>query len=113
MARITPVSKAWISLTRPLGTIFPGADVTISMWPKLAQIKPKQNSVAIDPLIARPVGEGSISTILRAAGRKSISCFSRRSRVKGKEMTFFATEIAALADFMDVALQTVEHSVSS
>ena len=34
MARTTPVSSGWMTLVRPLGTIFPVAEATMSMVPQ-------------------------------------------------------------------------------
>ena len=58
------------------------------------------------PPIARPIGDGGVSTISNAAGRKASSSVSRRLRV-------FATSIAALADFMNSTLQTVERRIAA
>ena len=43
MDRTTPVSNGWITLVRPLGTIFPVADATMSIVPAEAQISATQN----------------------------------------------------------------------
>ena len=82
-------------------------------------MRPRQNSATIVAPIARPIGDGGVSTISSAAGRKASSSFSRVSRVTGKEMTFFAffatpfaASMAALADFMDTTLHSVERRVA-
>ena len=62
--------------------------------------------------IARPIGDGGVSTISSAAGRKASSSRSRGVLVDGKEMIFFVAAIAALADFMDATLQSVERRVA-
>ena len=59
---------------RPLGTIFPVAVATISIWPKHAHPSAAANKATIVRLIARPIGDGGVSTISRAAGRKASSC---------------------------------------
>ena len=84
MARTTPVSNGWTSLTRPLGTIFPLEVATMSTCPKHAQIKARQNTAMMVAPIARPIGDGGVSTISRAAGRKAISSRCRRVGRLGK-----------------------------
>src|SRR5208282_870843 len=103
MARTTPVSNGWINLTRPLGTILPVAEATISTCPKLAQVNARQNNTMSVAPMARPIGDGGVSTISSAAGRKASSSLSRRSRVNGKVTIFFVAVIAALADLIGVA----------
>ena len=62
IARTTPVSNGWISLTRPLGTTLPGANATISTCPTAAQINARQNRTMTVTPIARPIGDGGVST---------------------------------------------------
>src|ERR1700733_1311409 len=82
-------------------------------------MSPRQNSATMVAPIARPIGDGGVSTISSAAGRNASSSFSRVSRVTGNEMTFFAffampfaASMAALADFMDTTLHSVEHGIA-
>ena len=44
MERTTPVSNGWMTLVRPLGTIFPLAAATMSIVPHQAQASAAQNS---------------------------------------------------------------------
>ena len=44
MARTTPVSNGWMTLVRPLGTILPVAEATMSIVPHQAQTSAAQNS---------------------------------------------------------------------
>ena len=73
MARTTPVSNGWMILVRPLGTILPGAEATMSIVPDQAQASAAQNSTMMVAPIARPIGDGGVSTISSAAGRKASS----------------------------------------
>ena len=66
-----------MTLVRPLGTILPVAEATMSIVPHQDQTSAAQNSTAIVTAIARPIGDGGVSTISSAAGRKASS--SRRS----------------------------------
>src|SRR5690349_4868538 len=93
MERTTPVSKGCMSLTRLLGMTFPDADATISTCPKVAQTSATQKTATMVAPMARPIGDGGVSTISKAAGRKASSCSKRR-----------ATELA-LADFMPVSFK--------
>src|SRR6202045_2440288 len=94
MARTTPVSNGWMVLVRPLAMILPGAEATMSILPNAAQPSARQKRAMIVTPIARPVGEGGVSTISSAAGRKASSSRSRWTAF-GNGMT------AALAGFMD------------
>src|SRR5262245_10460836 len=80
-------------LVRPLGMIFPGATATISTVPMHAQTSATASTAMIVNAIARPVGEGGVSTISSAAGRNASSSLQRSSRFFGNSITF-------LADFM-------------
>src|SRR5260221_374131 len=73
MERTTPVSNGWMTLVLPLGTIFPLADATMSIVPHQAHTSPAQNSRMMVAPIARPIGEGGVSTISSAAGRNASS----------------------------------------
>src|SRR6516164_2644976 len=53
--------------------IRPGAVVTISSLPKHAQAKAIQNNAMTVPLTALAIGDGGVSTISSAAGRKASS----------------------------------------
>src|SRR5258708_2807342 len=68
--------------------IFPVAVATISTWPRQAQANASTNSAMTVAPIARPVGDGGVSTISSAAGRNASS--SRSRRLAGKGTTFFS-----------------------
>src|SRR5712691_227686 len=104
IARTTPVSNGWTVLVRPLGMIFPCADATISIVPNAAQTSARQKTAMMVTPMARPIGEGGVSTTSSAAGRNASSSRSRRSRPFGNGMT-------PLANFMDAALHAVERRV--
>src|SRR5215468_3416446 len=57
--------------------------------------------------MARPTGEGGVSTISSAAGRKASSSRRRSCRRSGKASTFF------LADFMQATLEAVEGGIAA
>src|SRR6185437_3101146 len=78
----------------------------MSTVPKVAQISARQNRAMIVAPIARRVGEGGVSTISRAAGRKASSSSRRRS-------SFFGNGIIFLADAMDSRLQVVELRIAA
>ena len=63
--------------------------------------------------MARPIGDGGVSTISSAAGRKAISSFWRRAGDLRKGDDVLRVWIASLADFMDTTLQPVERRVAS
>src|SRR6516162_1736438 len=105
IARTTPVSNGWMSLVRPVGMTLPGAEATMSILPKHVQAKAIQNRVMIVKPIARPIGDGGVSTISSAAGRNASSCLLRRARASGSGTTF-------LADFMDATLQAVDRGIT-
>src|SRR4029078_2251900 len=87
-ARTTSLLNAWVTLVPQLGTIFPVADATMSTVPHQDQTSAAQNSTAIVTEIMRPIGDGGVSTISSAAGRKASS--SRRSfmRRNGTTLSF-------------------------
>src|SRR4029450_5306170 len=92
-------------LVRPVGMILPSATATMSTVPMLAQASAALNTMAIVQATARPTGDGGVSTISSAAGRKASSsrrrsCL-RSARRCGKDRMF-------LADFMQAGLQAVE-----
>src|SRR6202040_3124432 len=94
IARTTPVSNGWITLVRSLGTILPGAVATMSTVPSDAHSTARQNNTMIAAPIAWPIGDGGVSVISSAAGRKASSYSRRRTGAWGKGMIF-------LADVMD------------
>ncbi len=57
IALITPVSKGWMTLLRPLGTILPCAAAMMSIVPHDAQAIAKQKTLMMTRAIARPTGE--------------------------------------------------------
>src|SRR6266702_2259266 len=66
-----------MTLTRPLGRIFPVADATMSIVLDQAQISAMQNRRMMTLPIARPIGDGGVSTISSAAGRNANSSLRR------------------------------------
>src|SRR5215469_1839941 len=103
-----------MTLTRPLGRIFPVADATISMVPHQAQISAMQNSRMMALPIARPIGDGGVSTISSAAGRNASS--SRRfgcGRRSGMTRCTDLSGIASSADLMEPSLQTMQRRIAA
>src|SRR3974377_234484 len=107
MARTTPVSNGWITLVRPLGMILPFAEATISTLPKHAKPSAKQNRAMTVRPIARPTGEGGVSTISSAAGRKASSCSV------GRAICFFGNGTIFLTGCMDPRLQVVQLGIAA
>ena len=73
MARTTLASSGWISLVLPLGTILPLAVTTMSTLPNVAQASATQKMAMMVAPTARPTGDGGVSAISSAAGRKASS----------------------------------------
>ena len=96
MARTTPVSNGWMTLVRLLGMILPVADATMSMVPYHAQASAAENIRMRAKPMARPTGDGGVSTISSAAGRKASS--SGRLGLTSRR----------LVDVMDASLQAVQ-----
>jgi hypothetical protein len=89
-------------LVRPLGTILPCAEAIRSTEPRLAQASARQKAAIRVKEMARPIGEGGVSTISSAAGRKASPSTGRSWRAPG---TVLWTVVSALADdFMDSRL---------
>ena len=114
MDRTTPVSNGWMTLVRPLGTIFPVADATMSIVPHQAQASAAQNSRMMVAPIARPIGDGGVSTISSAAGRNASSA-PRRSCARRNGMTrrIGLAGVAGSADFMDASLQPMQRCIAA
>src|ERR1700746_1402662 len=113
--RTTPVSNGWITLVRPLGTILPVGDATMSIVPHQPQTIAAQNSRMIVATILRPVGEGGVSTISSAAGRNASSS-PRLPCARRNGMTRCAGWGGARdsADFMDPpCLQPVQRCIAA
>src|ERR1700737_19472 len=89
--------------------ILPGADATMSILPTAAQTSATQNTAMIVAPMARPIGEGGVSTISSAAGRKASSSRSRRARAFGNGMTALAAFVDAT---MDATLKAIEGCVA-
>src|SRR6266487_3008469 len=98
MACTTPISKGWITFVRPLGILLPGAEATMSIFPRHAQAKAKQKRAMMVAAIARPIADGGISTTSSAAGKNASSSLVRRALPAGNGM------IVRLPDFMDAGL---------
>src|SRR5258707_10722952 len=95
-----------MTLIRPDGTILPCADATISISPRHAQVRARMNSRMIVAPIARPIGDGGVSTISRAAGRNASSS-ALLFGFLGSRTTF-----DWLADFMDTGLHPPERGIA-
>src|SRR5262245_42291407 len=113
MERTTPVSNGWMILVRPLGTIFPLADATMSIVPHQAHTSAAQNSRMMAAPIARPIGDGGVSTISRAAGRNAsssprLSCARRNAMMRRIGLT----GVAGSADFMNSCLQAMQRCIA-
>src|SRR5215831_21391455 len=114
MERTTPVSNGRMTLVRPLGTIFPLADATISIVPYQAHTSAAQNSRMMVAPIVRPIGDGGVSTISSAAGRNASSS-PRRSCARRNGMTrrIGLTGVASSADFMNSCLQPMQRCIAA
>src|SRR5262245_59625420 len=114
MERTTPVSNGWMTLVRPLGTIFPVADATMSIVPHQAQASAAQNNRMMVAPIVRPIGDGGVSTISSAAG-KNASSSPRLScpRRNGMTCRIGLAGMAGLADFMNSCLQSVQRCIAA
>src|SRR6478736_7801364 len=112
MARTTPVSNGWMILVRPLGTIFPVAEATMSIVPHHDQTNATQNSTTIVATITRPIGDGGVSTISSAAGRKASSSRLSLMRRNGTTISVRLMGRAPLADFINSSLQPVQRRVT-
>src|SRR6516164_9134651 len=100
-----------MTLTRPLGRIFPVADATISMVPHQAQISAMQNSRMMAIPIARPIGDGGVSTISSAAGRNASS--SRRFGCGRRSGSTDLSGVASSADLIEPSLQTMQRCIAA
>src|SRR6516164_7372592 len=102
-------------LVWPVGMILPVAEATISTWPKKAHTSARQNRAMMLNTIVWPTGDGGVSTISSAAGRKASSCLSRAFLVReeGSAFRFGAAPCdVCLADCMDARLEPMEHRVA-
>src|SRR5262249_38704131 len=88
------------SLMWPLGMILPEATATMSTVPSAAQAMARQAATITVAEIARPIGEGGVSTISSAAGRKASSERERRGSLR-------------LVDAMDTCLQSVKGGIAA
>src|SRR6516225_9723377 len=113
MDRTTPVSNGWTTLVRPLGTIFPVADATMSIVPHQDQTSAAQTSRMMATVIVRPIGDGGVSTISSAAGRNASSSprLPRASRKMARRIG--APGAAGLADFMNSSLQPMQRRIAT
>src|SRR6516165_8315383 len=103
-----------MTLVRPVGMILPGAEATMSILPKHVQAKAIQKRVMIVAPIARPIGEGGVSTISSAAGRNASSspCLACARR-KGMTRRVALTGVSGSADFMDSCLQAMQRCIAA
>src|SRR5262245_10517202 len=104
MAVTLPGSSGWITFVRPVGMIFPWATAMMSTWPNHAQASAKQAAAAMVPATARPTGDGGVSTISSAAGRKARSSLREPARSHGG--TTLSTNV------MDASLHAVERGIA-
>src|SRR3954454_12645550 len=100
-----------MTFVRPLGTILPVAVATMSMGLKQAQVRARQNKTISENAMARPAGDGGLSTISSAAGRNAISSRSRRVTSREGNGTIFLAVLSA--DFMDTSLYAVKRCVAA
>src|SRR5258705_13331703 len=102
-----------MTLMRPLGTIFPVADATMSIVPQDAQASAAQNSSARVRAIIRPIGDGGVSTISSAAGRNASSSRRRACARRNGTTRADSAGFADSADFMDTCLQPVPRRIAA
>src|SRR5580704_3653048 len=103
-----------MTFTRLLGRIFPVADATMSIVPHQAQINATQNRKMMMLPIARPTGDGGVSTISRAAGRNASS--SRpldRGPWNGITRRAAPFGVAGSADLMEPSLQSMQRCIAA
>src|ERR1700730_12362241 len=103
-----------MTLTRPPGSILPVADATISIVLHQAQISAMQNSRIMELPIARPIGDGGVSTISRAAGRNASS--SRRlgrGPRNGMMRRAGLGGVRGSADLMEPSLQPMQRRIAA
>ena len=94
--------------------IFPVADATMSIVPHQAQTSAAQNTRMMVAPIARPIGDGGVSTISSAAGRNASS--SPRlwcGRPKRDDALHGLGGHAGSADFMESRLQPMQRCVAT
>src|SRR5262249_11220859 len=94
--------------------ILPVADATMSIVPHQAHARAPQNSNMMVAAMARPIGDGGVSTISSAAGRNANS--SRRLAGGCRNGTTWRPACAgtmALADFMDTCLQPMQRGITA
>src|SRR5262245_18304615 len=114
MERTTPVSNGCMTLVLPLGMIFPLADATMSIVPHQAHTSPAQNSRMMVAPIARPIGDGGVSTISSAAGRNaSSSPRLARPRRNAIARRVGLMGVAGSADFMNSCLQAMQRCITA
>src|SRR5258708_16284221 len=91
------------------GTMFRVGDETMSIVPHHDQSSAAQNTAMMVSSIARPIGDGGVSTISSAAGRNA-SSLPRRPGVRLNGMTWRVgdVDVDGLVDFMEACLQTVQ-----
>src|SRR6516165_406433 len=102
-----------MTLVRPLGTIFPVAEATMSIVPHHDHASAAPNSRMMLAPIARPIGDGGVSTISSAAGRNASSS-PRRSCTRRNGITpgVGSGGVVGLADFMEACLQPMQRCVA-
>src|SRR5262249_34177025 len=94
--------------------IFPGAVATMSTPPHAAQASARQKHARMLPPIARPIGDGGVSTISSAAGRNAVSSPPRRTAFGfAKLMIFSADMVGARLDALNARLQAMQLSVAA
>ena len=84
----------------------------MSIVPHHDQTNATQNSTTIVATIARPIGDGGVSTISSAAGRKASSSRLSLMRRNGTTISVRLMGSAPLADFIDSSLQPVQRRVT-
>src|SRR6516165_7244355 len=100
-----------MTLVRPLGTIFPVAEVTMSIVPHHDQATAAPNSRMMLTPIARPIGDGGVSTISSAAGRNASSSPRRSGARRNGTTRVGSMGVAGLDCFMEPCLYSMQRRV--
>src|SRR6478752_5023205 len=114
MARTTPVSNGCTTLLRPLDTTLPVADATMSIVPQADHASAAQTRAISANAMARPIGDGGVSVISSAAGRKAVSSALRFLVFrKGTTVCSGFRAGAVLADLIDPSLEAMQGRIAA
>src|SRR3954454_3433730 len=112
IARTTPVSNGWTTLLRPLDTTLPVAEATMSIVPQADQASAAQTRSIRAIAMARPIGDGGVSVISSAAGRKATSLALRPFPFRnGITVCSGRAAGTVLADLINASLETMQGGV--